>query len=134
MRTSILRVVHPSREALLSLARSQRAVEQAAHRIDARPGDVLVVGRMLLRLAEHEQDALLPILPLLDPAVRAILEAEHQQIDEDLTLLDWLAATDPDSPDIAVLTTSLTRRIREHLGRDRRLLDRAMSLIAARKP
>ena len=123
-----------SREALLSLARSQSAVEQAAHRIDARPGDVLVVGRMLLRLAEHEQEALRPLLPLLDPAVRAILEAEHQQIDEDLALLDWLAATDSDSPDIAVLTTSLTRRIREHLGRDRRLLDRAMSLIAARQP
>lgn len=62
---------------------------------------------------------------LLDPVVRAELEGEYLQIAEDLELLQWLLATTPDSPDVAVLSASLARRMRAHVERDARLLSSA---------
>jgi hypothetical protein len=65
---------------------------------------------------------------LLDPAVQRDLAGEHEQIAEDLQLLEWLLRTTPDSPDVTVLTTSLLQRMRQHIDRDGRLLARAAGL------
>ena len=70
----------------------------------------------------------LPVDQDLDPAVVAELQAEHNQMDEDLQLLDWLLENTPDSPDILALTDSLAERITRHLARDSRLLARAARL------
>jgi len=94
------------------------------------PEDALVAGRALLAFADYEDEAFSGLAPLLDPAARQELVTEHQQIAEDLILLDWLLHTTPDSPDVAVLTASLLRRMRQHLDRDGRLLARAAGLLA----
>ena len=65
---------------------------------------------------------------LLDPAVHAELAREHEEFAEDLQLLRWLLDTTPESPDVAVLTASLVRRMRQHTERDGRLLARAIYL------
>ena len=81
---------------------------------------------MAFALCEHE--VLADVLKLLDPAVRAELAAEHQQLAEDLSLLEWLLRTTPDSPDVSVLSMSLARRMRQHLERDQRLLNKSLAL------
>ena len=114
--------------ALVALLQEQRALEQRIR--DLAPGaeGALVVGGSLLEFAEREDEAFAALAPLLDPAARQELATEHQQIAEDLTLLDWLVRTTPDSPDISVLTASLVRRMRQHIDRDGRLLARATRL------
>ena len=82
----------------------------------------------MLAFADCEDEAFLGLASLLDPAARHEFIAEHRQIAEDLTLLDWLLHTTPDSPDVAVLTASLLRRMRQHIARDGRLLARAACL------
>jgi len=91
----------------------------------ASPRETLAAGEGLLAFARHEDAAFSALTPLLDPAVRAELSAEHEQIADDLELLRWLMRTTPESPDLQVLTTSLVRRMRRHMDRDGRLLARA---------
>lgn len=86
------------------------------------PRQTLVAGEALLAFAALEEEAFAGLTPLLDPAVHADLQAEHHQFAEDLDLLQWLLRTTPESPDVAVLTASLVRRMREHIARDGRLL------------
>ena len=62
------------------------------------------------------------LLAALDPSVERALAREHEEFAEDLELLDWLVVATPDSPDIALLTESLVRRMRQHIERDGRLL------------
>ena len=68
------------------------------------------------------------------PAVRVMsaviqeLASEHEQLAEDLQLLEWLVRTAPESPDVDGLTTSLLSRMRTHVHRDGRLLTRAAAL------
>ena len=106
---------------------SQRAIEDRM-RSARSPLTVLEVGRQVLEFGARETEALGSVLPLLDPAVVAELQAEHNQMDEDLQLLDWLLENTPDSPDILALTDSLAERITRHLARDSRLLARAARL------
>jgi hypothetical protein len=94
----------------------------------ASPREALAAGEALLAFAKHEDEAFSALTPLLDPAARAELCAEHEQIAEDLELLGWLLRTAPDSSDLPVLTTSLVRRMRRHIDRDGRLLARAVGL------
>jgi hypothetical protein len=65
---------------------------------------------------------------LLDPDAARALASEHDEFTEDLLLLDWLCRATPDSPDVAILTASLLRRLRAHVDRDGRLLARALYL------
>lgn len=106
-------------------------LEELDARIDdtaPRPEDALAIGEALLAFADLEDEAFSALAPLLDPAVTQELVAEHQQIAEDLTLLEWLVRTAPDSSDVPILTTSLVRRMRVHVDRDERLLARAEAL------
>lgn len=113
---------------LAALLQEQRALEQRINGLGPCAEETLVVGGALLAFAGREDEAFSTLAPLIDPAARQELAAEHRQIAEDLTLLDWLVRTTPASPDIAVLTASLVRRMREHIDRDGRLLARATGL------
>lgn len=117
---------------LEALMAEQRELEARIHDLHASPRETLVVGESLLAFANREDEAFSVLTPLLDPAVRAELAAEHQRIAEDLELLDWLVRTTPMSPDVSVLTSSLVRRMRQHICRDGRLLSRAAALQSGR--
>lgn len=126
----MLRIMQPSsaQSTLAALLDEQRALEERIHRLEACPEDALVVGEALLGFAAREESAFSAVARLLDPAVQRDLAGEHEQIAEDLQLLEWLLRTTPDSPDVTVLTTSLLRRMRQHIDRDGRLLARAAGL------
>lgn len=96
------------------------------------PGDVIAVGRSLLAFAGTEGTSLRVLLSLLEPAVRDDLAIEHERLADDLALLEWLMESAPGSPDVTALADSLTRRMREHVSRDARLLERAACLSAQR--
>lgn len=113
---------------LAALLAEHRALEERIHALAPRAQDALLVGEALLAFAACEDRAFSALAPLLDPAVQQALAGEHAQFAEDLQLLDWLVRTTPDSPDVAVLTTSLLRRMRQHSDRDGRLLTRAAGL------
>lgn len=115
--------IEPS--AIDSLRVEQRELEARLHGLDGGPRQVLALGEALLSFAVREDVAFSVLSPLLDPAARAELSTDHRQIAEDLGLLEWLVGTTPDSPDVAALSASLVRRMRQHIERDGRLLDRA---------
>ena len=115
-----------------TLLEELRRIEARINGVTPGPEEALDVGEALLAFARREEDALSPLAPLLDPAAQADLALEHQQLGEDLTLLDWLVRTAPESPDVALLTTSLVRRMRIHVDRDGRLLARAEGLKSRR--
>ena len=114
------------------LIAEQRELEARIHDLHASPRETLVVGAALLAFAAREGEAFSALTPLLDPAVQAELETEHQRIAEDLELLDWLLQTSPMSPDVSVLNASLVRRMHLHICRDGRLLSRAAALQTSR--
>jgi hypothetical protein len=120
-----------SREALSRLADLQRSLEARTASLDGSPAAVLALGPAVLDFATNEEHAFLPLLELLDPAVRAELGGEHESLAQDLELLGWLVDTTPESTDAAVLAEALTRRIRQHIARDGRLLAQAQRLEAA---
>ena len=120
-----------SREALSRLADLQRSLEARMVSLDGSPAAVLALGPAVLDFAASEEYAFLPLLELLDPAVRAELAGEHDSLAQDLELLGWLVETTPESTDAAVLAEALTRRIRQHIARDGRLLAQAHRLDAA---
>jgi hypothetical protein len=113
---------------LAALLAGQRDLEARIHDLEADPRQVIEVGGALLAFAAREDEAFDTLAPLLDPAVEAELSDEHRQFAEDLELLQWLLQTTPESPDVAILTTSLIRRMRQHIDRDGRLLSRASAL------
>lgn len=106
----------------------QRALLGRLAAIGPDAGEVLKLGTEVLRFAELEERAFFPLLPLLDPIARAELSHEHDEISEDLKLLEWLLATTPDSPDVEILSVAVVRRVRQHVERDGRLLLRASRL------
>lgn len=113
---------------LTALTSELRELESRRRDPEATARHTMAIGRSLLAFAEREHDLFSSLLPLLDPAVQASLAAEHRAIADDLELLRSLLETIPGSPDIAVLSASLARRMREHVDRDRRLLTRAATL------
>src|SRR5687768_10495337 len=123
--------MHPpgDQSALAALFAAQCALEGRLDNGCACPEDALLAGRALLAFADYEDAAFSGVAALLDPAARLDFVTEHQQIAEDLTLLDWLLQTTPDSPDVEVLTASLLRRMRQHVERDGRLLATVTRLI-----
>jgi len=96
------------------------------------PADVLAVGRSLLAFAGTEGQSLRLLLSLLEPAVRDDLAAEHERLADDLALLEWLMEMEPGSSDVTALADSLIRRMRAHVSRDARLLEKAARLGAER--
>ena len=114
--------------ALAALFDAQRALEERLHRPCTCAEHALALGHALLAFAERESEAFSALAPLLDPAARQELVTEHRQIAEDLTLLDSLLHATPDSADVAELTASLLRRMRQHIDRDGRLLATATGL------
>jgi hypothetical protein len=96
--------------------------------IGSHADETLAAGKAVLAFAGREEVAFSAVAALLDPAAVAELSGEHDQIAEDLELLEWLLSTTPASPDVAALSSSLARRMREHVERDGRLLARASSL------
>lgn len=115
---------------LASLIAEQQELEERIQDLESSPRQTLVVGEALLAFAGREGEAFSAIAALLDPSVQAELATEHRQFAEDLELLEWLLRTTPGSPDVAVLTASLIRRMRQHIDRDGRLLARAALLKA----
>ena len=114
-------------DALKQLLDVQRGLE-ARTAAAGSPASVLEAGRLLLEFAESEERAFFPVLPLLDPEARAELGGEHEQLAEDLDLLEGLIATTPDSPDVTTLTEALARHMHAHVARDGRLLAHALRL------
>ena len=128
IRVSPYRASMTTRDDVEELLARQRAL---LARLDALGGSVcelVAVATEVLRLADEEQRAFFPLLPLLDPSARAELCHEHDEIAEDLKLLGWLLATTPDSPDVEILAAAVVRRVRNHVERDGRLLLRASRL------
>ena len=119
------------RSALAALHAAQQALEAGRCARHGSAHDVLAAGEALLSFAQREDEALAGVLQLLDPAVRMELSAEHDQLADDLGLLEWLLRTTPESPDVSVLSVSLARRMRQHLERDERLLNRSLALGSA---
>ena len=117
---------------LAALIAEQHELGTRIHDLHASPRETLLVGESLLAFAAREDEAFSALTPLLDPAVRTELAADHQRIAEDLDLLDSLLQTTPTSADVAVLTASLVRRMRQHISRDGRLLSRAAVLQTSR--
>jgi hypothetical protein len=117
--------IHDDLEGLLAW---QRALLERLSALGTAAAEVLELGTDVLRFAEHEERAFFPLLPLLDPIARAELSHEHDEISEDLKLLEWLLATTPESPDVDILAAAVVRRMREHVERDGRLLLRAARL------
>lgn len=115
---------------LTRLMNAQRELADRMMRLGAEAGDVLKAGAQVLEFAAREESAFFPLLPLLDPAVRAELGGDHEQLAEDLQLLEWLVATTPDSPDVATLADALARRMRTHIERDGRLLAQAARMAS----
>lgn len=113
---------------LTVLLAEQRDLETCIHGLEGDPRHVLAAGEALLSFAAREHEAFDALAPLLDPAVEAELTSEHQQFAEDLELLEWLLESTPDSPDVAMLSASLVRRMRQHIDRDGRLLTQAAAL------
>jgi hypothetical protein len=116
---------------LEALIAQQRALLARLNAAPPTAGEILRLGQEVLRFAEYEEHAFFPILPLLDPIARAELAHEHDEILEDLKLVEWLLATTPDSPDVAILTEAVARKVRNHVERDGRLLERASRLDLA---
>ncbi|HEX6974666.1 MAG TPA: hypothetical protein VF147_09700 [Vicinamibacterales bacterium] len=108
----------------------QHALEARTTELGASAADVLKVGSAVLEFAEREEAFFFPLLPLLDPAARAELGGEHEQLAEDLELLEWLVTTTPDSPDVGILADAIARRMRTHIARDGRLLAQAAKMAA----
>jgi len=116
---------------LSALLNVQRAIEARMRSAGQSAGDVLDIGRRLLEFAQREDEAFRSLLPLMDNIVRAELAAEHEQLAEDLRLLESLFTQMPDSPDVPALAGSLARRMSRHLERDGRLLARAVNLAGS---
>ncbi|HJR60577.1 MAG TPA: hypothetical protein VJ813_14295 [Vicinamibacterales bacterium] len=119
---------------LAVLLAEQRELEERVHRLEPCAEAALMIGYYVLAFAAREDEAFAALAPLLDPAARQELAADHHQIAEDLALLEWLLSNGTDSPDIAVLTSSLIRRMRQHVDRDGRLLARAAGMLGTRRP
>ena len=117
-----------ARRTLAALLDEQRRLQAQVDDSDISPRQTLATGEALLQFAARETDAFWYLEPLLDPAARVDLATDHQQLAEDLELLDWLLGTTPESPDVTVLNASLRRRMRQHIERDGRLLGRALHL------
>jgi hypothetical protein len=118
-------------DALSRLADLQRSLEARTQALDGSPESVLDIGPVVLDFAATEEQAFLPLLELLEPAVRAELDGEHESLLQDLDLLRWLVDTTPESTDVAVLAEALTSRLRRHIARDGRLLAQAQRLERA---
>lgn len=117
-----------SHSTLAALLAEQRSLEEQVHDLRLCAEETLRVGQALLAFAHREDQAFSAVAPLLDPVVQPDLAVEHQQLAEDLQLLEWLVQTTPESPDILVLTVSLRGRMRQHVDRDGRLLSRAAGM------
>ena len=118
----------PSLEDLGRLAALERSVSERLAGADENPAAVLAAGDEVLAFASVEERLFFPILPLLDPLVRAELEHEHEQLADDLQLLRSLFTANPDCLDAAALASALARRLRVHLARDARLIAHALRL------
>jgi hypothetical protein len=119
-----------TQDVLAALLRSHQAIEARIRQAGQSPADVLGIGQRLLEFATREDEAFRAVLPLLDPAARADLAADHEQLGEDLVLLESLLQHTPDSPDVTALAHSLARRMSQHVERDGRLLARAARMAA----
>lgn len=114
---------------IAALLREHRLLEDRVHAMPASADQVLEVGQTLLAFARQEDEAFAALRPLLDPVVLSEMGEEHREIGGDLELLEWLVTSAPASPDVAVMTESLARRIRQHVSRDGRLLSRAVVMV-----
>jgi hypothetical protein len=117
-------------ERLIALEESVRTRLAA---VAENPAAVLAAGQEVLDFAALEERLFFPILPLLDVHAREQLGDEHRLLADDLQLLHHLIATSPESPDVDTLASALTRRLRDHMERDSRLLAQGLRLAAARR-
>lgn len=114
------------------MLQEHRGLATALDKSPLTPAEVIALGQSLLAFAGAEGQSLAVLLSMLEPAVRDDLTAEHERLEDDLALLAWLMEAAPESPDVVALSDSLVRRMREHVSRDGRLLERAARLSAQR--
>ena len=113
----------PHPDLLLRVAREHRRLERLAATVrETEPDVVLQLGAAVVLHGLVEELYLFALHRLLDPAVREELRADHDRIEETLSLLEELLADPDPGDDLPVLTAALARRLREHVERDGRLL------------
>lgn len=113
----------PTSDLLRRAAREHRRLERLAATVrESDPEAVLQLGAAVVLHGLVEELHLFALHRLLDPSVRDELRAEHDRIEETLSLLEELLAEPVPSDDLAALTAALARRLREHVERDGRVL------------
>lgn len=116
-----------SREERALVSRVNRAHERLVRRLAEarpRPADVLNLGTAVVLHGALERRWLLDLRPVLDRAVVAQLDDEHERLADDLELLESILNANADSPDVGPLCSALLERLREHTARDERVLYR----------
>ena len=121
--------MHPSTpDDLSALLDTQRTLESELRLLPPDPESAIAAGQAVLAFAARESEAFSCLAALVDEAAHRDLAREHAEMAEDLTLLEWLLTSGEDDKDVAVLSSSLVRRMREHIERDGRLLRRALRM------
>mgnify|MGYP003406488325 FL=1 len=104
------------------LARAHHGMARRARAADTlTPGAVLDLGAAVLFHGAVERELLFPLNPLLDFEVQTEYARRHAQLADDLALLESLAETDPDSPDVEILCSALLSRLKQHIAQDDRV-------------
>lgn len=113
-------------------AREHRRLErQIAASDDLDPAAILTLGSAVLLHGLFEEAHLFPAHRLLDPSVRDLLAADHEQIGDSLALLEELIAAPAPGADLPSLAAALVDHLRRHVARDARVLYRPLERLAA---
>ncbi len=109
---------------MAAVAANHARLRAAAERVEPTDAEaILALGAGVLLHGALEPAHAAAILAVVDGAVREQLRAEHGALEEDLQLLrEMLDSPDTVAEDVATLSASLLRRLREHIARDERLL------------
>lgn len=116
---------------LVAAERAHRALIARARRTSCRcPDAVLNLGATIAAHATHAA-YLSELNRFLDDLVLEELSVEHRRLADDLELLDSLARSTPDSPDIEPLASALVERIQALLEREQRIFYQPLLRLAA---
>jgi hypothetical protein len=108
---------------------------RARHTTGSEVDAVLNLGRAVLLHGILERSHIYAANQYLADAVVEQFTADHARLAADLGLLEELRQSDPESPDLVVLSGALLARLLEHLERDERTLYRPLERLGvAEKP
>ncbi len=115
---------------LVEAERAHRALIVRAERTSCRcPEAVLNLGATIAAHAAH-LSYLRRLNRFVDELILEELSVDHRRLAEDLELLESLARSAPDSPDIEPLASALVERIRALLEREQRIFYQPLLRLA----